>query len=91
MCNQHAGAARMTILNATIKDFHLKANNWHDHLQATMQDQLNLQVVNEEPPPYQADPCVLEWIARHAKDGKIVAEAHALEVTIKDAQDVYHA
>src|SRR6266851_5438042 len=52
MCNQHVDATRMTILNATIKDFCLKANNWHDRLRATMQDQLILQIVNEEPPPY---------------------------------------
>jgi len=64
--NQNAAAARQTILNTTIRNFSAEALCCVDADRARAWDQIVTWVVTTNPPPFDADPHVLEWIEREA-------------------------
>jgi len=60
--NQNAAAARQMILNTTIRNFSAEALRRVDADRARAWDQIVTWVVTANPPPFDADPRVLEWI-----------------------------
>jgi hypothetical protein len=88
-CNQDADATRLTILNATIRSFHKKAVTWTSSLRAKAQDQMILEVVTTNPPPFKSDLKVIEWVRRHAEVGREAAEAMATEEAVNAACATY--
>ena len=66
-CNQHADAARASILNATIHDFRKYAAMWTDRTHLKAQDQMILDITNSAPPNFSADLRIIEWI-KHLTD-----------------------
>jgi hypothetical protein len=88
-CQQHADAARASILNATIRDFCNKAIAWTNKTCAKAQDQMVLDITNGNPPPLSADPCIIDWIKHLAEQGKLEAENKATMAAAEDAQAIY--
>ena len=64
--NQNATATRQMILNTTIRNFLAEALHHVDADCARAWDQIVTWVVTTNPPPFNADPRVLEWIEREA-------------------------
>jgi hypothetical protein len=88
-CNQHADAARASILNATIRDFRKYAAMWTDRTRLKAQDQMILDITNSAPPNFSADPRIIEWIKRLTDQGRAEAEIKATATAAKDAQAIY--
>jgi hypothetical protein len=76
--NQHAAAARSSILNATIRSFSQEALLRIDKERERAWDEIVSRTVSANPPPFDADPRILEWIDREARHLKGDAEARAL-------------
>ncbi len=88
-CNQDADAARLTIINATIKEARDEALRWKDEQTARAQDQVVLAVINSNPPPFSADPRIEAWVARQADTLRNAAEVKATEDAVVQAHETY--
>jgi len=90
-CNQDVDAARLTVINTTIKEACDDTLRWKDEQTSTAHDQVVLAVINSQPPPFSADPRILEWIDWMAKAAWLEAKANATAHAIEEARSVYKA
>jgi hypothetical protein len=87
--NQHAATARASILNATIRNFSREALLHVDKEHKRAWDEIVLRMVTTNPPPYDADPRILEWIDQEARHLKSDAETCALHKAEQHAQTLF--
>jgi hypothetical protein len=87
--NQHAAAARSSILNATIRSFSQEALLRVDKEREWAWDEIVSRTVSANPPPFDADPHILEWIDREACHLKGDAEARALHKAKQQATTLF--
>jgi hypothetical protein len=87
--NQHAAAARASILNATIRSFSQEALLCVDKEHERAWDKIISCTVSANPPPFDADPRILEWINHEARHLKGDAEACALHKAKQQALTLF--
>jgi hypothetical protein len=76
--NQHAATARASILNATIRNFSREALLRMNKEREKAWDKIVSRTVSANPPPFDTDPHILEWIDHEAHRLKADTEARAL-------------
>jgi hypothetical protein len=59
-CNQHADAACTSLLNSFTGRYQMELLTYRDAQRTTAYDQAMLRVISEHPPPFEADPHVIE-------------------------------
>jgi hypothetical protein len=87
--NQHAATARASILNATIRNFSQEALLRVDKERERAWDEIVSRTVSANPPPFDADPRILEWINREARRLKGDTEARALHKAEQQAMTLF--
>jgi len=78
-CGMNAHTAKLTIFNEAIRDFSKEISDWLDVQRSTALDAATLSVTSSNPPPFDADPRLVEWsnwIASNLK-ARLMAEAEA--------------
>ena len=78
-CGMNAHTAKLTIFNDAIQEFSKEISNWVDAQRSTALDAATLSVISSDPPPFDADPRLVEWSNRIAialKD-RLMAETEA--------------
>jgi hypothetical protein len=88
-CNRDADVARLTIINATIRESRKNGELWRQKTREMAKDRVVLGLTSEHLPHVKADPRVLEWISRQAADLKEEAEKDASMKAAEDARAIY--
>ena len=60
--NQNVASARATILNQLVTDCHLTFLSLHDKMRDKIHNHMIVHLTNENPPPLDADPCIIEYV-----------------------------
>ena len=87
--NQNIAATRQTILNTTVWNFSTEALRHVDTDRTRAWDQIITRVITANPPPFDADPCVLEWIEHEATCLRADAEKRTFTHAEQKAQVLY--
>jgi hypothetical protein len=88
-CGQMTEAAMSSILNKYCRDFDKEVMEWVHDKRAFAFDQVVEVVVNSNPPPFEADPRILEFIKQTALDLKAKAESKAIKTTKRNARTFF--
>jgi hypothetical protein len=88
-CGQMTEAAMSSILNKYARDFDKEVMEWVHEKCAFAFDQVIEVVVNTNPPPFEADPRITEYIQRKAVDLKTWAEEQAMTIGKRKATTLY--
>jgi hypothetical protein len=88
-CGQMTEAAMASILNKYCHDFDKEVMEWVHDKQAFAFDQVVEIVVTSNPPPFEADPRILEFIKRSALDLKAKAESEAIKTAKRNARTFF--
>ena len=88
-CGQMTEAAMSSILNKYARDFDKEIMEWVHEKRAFAFDQVIEIVVNANPPPFEADPRIKEYIERKAADLKPWAEDQAMKIGKRKATTLY--
>jgi len=88
-CGQMTEAAMSSILNKYCRDFDKEVMEWVHDKRAFAFDQVVEVVVNSNPPPFEADPRILEFIKRTALDLKAKAESEAIKTAKRNARTFF--
>jgi hypothetical protein len=88
-CGQMTEAAMSSILNKYARDFDKEVMEWVHEKRAFAFDQVIEVVVNANPPPFEADPRITEYIERKAADLKTWAEEQAMKIGKRKATTLY--
>jgi len=88
-CGQMTEAAMSSILNKFCRDFDKEVMEWVHDKRAFAFDQVVEVVVNSNPPPFTADPRIVEFIQRSALDLKARAESEAIKTAKRNARTFF--
>jgi hypothetical protein len=88
-CGQMTEAAMSSILNKYARDFDKEVMEWVHEKRAFAFDQVIEVVVNANPPLFEADPRITEYIERKATDLKAWAEDQAMKIGKRKATTLY--
>jgi hypothetical protein len=83
--NQNMASARATILNQFITDCHLAFLSLHNKTRDEIYDHIILRLTNENPPPFDADPRILEYIERLVCQHTSRLDVKALQISQEEA------
>src|SRR5260221_13729214 len=75
----NAHTAKLTIFNKAIRDFSKEISDWMDAQRSIALDAATLSVTSPDPPPFDADPRLVEWSNRIASNlkARLTAETEA--------------
>jgi hypothetical protein len=87
--HMNATTVRHTIINRTIRNVSNEALKRTDEERGRAWDQIIMMMINANPPPFDADPRILEFIQREAERLRADTEARALNLAEQRAQTLH--
>jgi hypothetical protein len=88
-CGQMTKAAMSSILNKYCWEFDKEVMEWVHDKRAFAFDQVVKGVINSNPPPFKADPCIVEFIKQTALNLKTKAESEAVKTAKRNARTFF--